>query len=535
MKLVLLLGIGVVAVVGVGSTVLLKSNAPREVTIVNGSNGLGSLKVDNVEFLQNGDFRLDDILLRKPNGETYPGSTSGTALFDQGRRELSVTYPWGEVHVGYAVAGNKLTLTIRTVNSSESDTIQGVRYTPLALKFPDKVKEYDGSIPLLAHNIGQVAVVKLSYGSGSMVIAAEDVEKPLMVGLPWAFNKPTNTEFPLSVHTDRVSSYPDSYPTIVRPIAPKSSDEFVVSLRFGRANATEASLAGDVDKKFTTVFPSTLNWTDRRPIGAIFLATDPQGWSNNPRGWFNDANLNITTPAGHAQFRQHLLALADASIGVMRNMNAQGAITWDIEGQEFRHATTYIGDPRIVDTTAPEMADVADEYFARFRNAGFRTGVCVRPQLLKLSADKKTANQMPVDDPTQLLIDKIAYAKKRWGVTLIYVDSNVNEMDHNALDPSIIQKVSAAFPDCLLIPEHSTLRYYAYSAPFFELRHGVTTTPESTRDVYPKAFSLIYTADGPLDLYKEGLKAAVKRGDILLYRTWYPDPQNEKVKAIFKQ
>jgi hypothetical protein len=93
--------------------------------------------------------------------------------------------------------------------------------------------------------------------------------------------------------------------------------------------------------------------------------------------------------------------------------------------------------------------------------------------------------------------------------------------------------VAAAFPDCLISPEHSVLRYYAYSAPFAELRRGIVTTPDSMRDVYPKAFSLIYTADGPLDLYRNGLKAAVKQGDSLMYRTWFQDPQNEKVKAIY--
>ena len=69
------------------------------------------------------------------------------------------------------------------------------------------------------------------------------------------------------------------------------------------------------------------------------------------------------------------------------------------------------------------MAEVADEYFGRFRAAGLRTGICVRPQLLQVAADKKSANQTPVDDPAGLLIDKIAYARKRWGVTLIYLDS----------------------------------------------------------------------------------------------------------------
>ncbi len=120
---------------------------------------------------------------------------------------------------------------------------------------------------------------------------------------------------------------------------------------------------------------------------------------------------------------------------------------------------------------------------------------------------------------------------------MVYMpDSNVNGKDPNPLDVSIIQKVARRLsPDTLLIPEHYNLRYYAYSAPFVELRRGITTTPETVRDVYPKAFSLIYTADGPLDLYKDGLKTAVKQGDSLIYRTWFPDPQNEKVKATYKQ
>jgi hypothetical protein len=535
MKLALLLGIGLASLVGVGSAVLLRTGAPPVVTITNTPTGLGSVKADNVEFLMNGDFRVDEVLLKTPQGETHPGSVNGTAVFDPDHKAITIRFPWGTVKAAYAVTNNRLALTITTTNASSTETIQGIRFTPMVLKFPDKVKEYDGSIPLLVHNIGQVAATRVSYGSGTMAVVAEDVEKPLMVGFPWALDKPANTVFPLSVHTDRVGSYPDSYPTIIRPIPPSGNDQYIVSLRFGRSKATELSLANDVNEKFATVFPQELKWTDRRPIGAIFLATGPQEWSGNPRGWFGDERLNVATPTGRAAFRQRVMDLADASIGIMRDMNAQGAITWDIEGQQYRHATTYIGDPRLVDTLAPEMGEIADEYFARFRAAGLRTGICVRPQQLQVAADKKSAGQTPIDDPTSLLIDKIAYAKKRWGITMVYIDSNVNGKDPNPLDVSIIQKVAEAFPDTLLIPEHYNLRYYAYSAPFAELRRGITTTTEAVRDVYPKAFSMIYTADGPLDLYHDGLKTAVKQGDGLMYRTWFPDPQNEKVKGIYRQ
>jgi len=496
--------------------------------------GLQSLTADKVEYLLSGDFRVEEALLKKPSNETYFGSTVSTAALDQPHQKVTLTYPWGIIETTYSVSGNRLTIAMKTSNRSTTDTIQGIHYTPLVLKFPRKVAEYDGSIPLLAHNIGQVAETKVSYGSGTMAVVSEDLLKPLMVGLPWALDKPANTAFPLSVHTNRVSAYPDSYPTIARPIAPGGQDEYVVSLRFGRKNATDASLEGDVDKKFSSTFPQTLKWPDRRPIGAIFLATGPQQWTNNPRGWFGDENLNITTPEGKSEFRQRLLNLADASINIMRDMNAQGAITWDIEGQQFRQATTYIGDPRMLDLLAPEMAPLADEYFTRIRSAGLRVGICIRPQLLKVSDDKKNAEQTLVANPTDLLISKIAYAKKRWGVSLIYLDSNVNAKDPNPLDAAIIEKVARQFPDCLIIPEHSNLRYYAFSAPFGELRHGATSTPETARAVYPKAFSAIYTADGPLDLYQDGLKAAVKQGDSLMYRTWFSDPQNVKVKSMYQ-
>jgi hypothetical protein len=533
MKLTVYKGIGLLGVVAISSVLIRMAGSPPQVTIATMPSGLSSLKSDDVELLQSGEFRVEQIVLRKPNGERYPGATFGSSEFDQERRELTVTFPWGTIKTGYAASRNRFTLTITTSNASNSDTIESVHYTPLTLKFPQKVKEYDGSSPLLFDNLGQPAAVSVSYDSGALAVVSEDLEKPLMIGFPWANNRPANTEFPLSVHTGRVDSYPDSYPLIRRPIAPHNSDTYVVTLRFGRANATEDELVEDISHKFAGAFPQRVNWPDRRPIGAIFLGTDAQDWASNPRGWFADSHVNVMTPAGVAEFRGRLLSLADTAVGVMRDMNAQGAVTWDIEGHHT--GSLYVGDPRAFETLAPEMAGVADEYFARFRAAGLRTGITVSPRMLRISADGKTAQEIPVADPTDLLIQKISYAKKRWGVTLIYINSNTNASDPNPLDVAIIQKVAAAFPDCLLIPEHSNLQYYAYSAPSMELRHGYISTPASVREVYPKAFSVIYTADGPLDIDRDALRAAVKQGDSLMYRTWWPDPQNEKVKSIYKQ
>ena len=95
--------------------------------------------------------------------------------------------------------------------------------------------------------------------------------------------------------------------------------------------------------------------------------------SNNPRGWFLDPKgVDVTTPAGRAAFKERVLQYADGSVALLKKMGAQGSIVWDLEGQEYPHATSYLGDPR---SLPEEMDAVADEFFARLRSDGLRTGV----------------------------------------------------------------------------------------------------------------------------------------------------------------
>jgi hypothetical protein len=189
-----------------------------------------------------------------------------------------------------------------------------------------------------------------------------------------------------------------------------------------------------------------------------------------------------------------------------------------------------------VNELAPEMGEVIDNYFNRFKAAGLRTGVVIRPQQLVPSPDNKSFIQANADDPAQVMIDKIRYAKDRWGISFAYIDTNTNsEKDPNPIDAVAMEKVASAFPDVLLIPEYSNLRYYSFSAPYRELRLGFVSTPEMARAAYPGSFTLINTTDGPIDLYRKNLAASVKKGDVLMYRTWYADPQNEKLKAIVGQ
>jgi hypothetical protein len=66
------------------------------------------------------------------------------------------------------------------------------------------------------------------------------------------------------------------------------------------------------------------------------------------------------------------------------------------------------------------------------------------------------------------------------------------------------------------------------------VRQNHFATPAEARCVYPEAFSVLYVADGPVDEHREQLVKAVKSGDILLFRGWWDDPYNAKVKSIYQ-
>lgn len=504
----------------------------QTVAIATNSQGLTSLTYGGTEFVGNGDFRVTGVLLQNGSGSPFQGDLNASSVQMDVNQTLTRTYSWGKVVVNYAASGNRLTQTITTTNTSSTSTIQGLYYEPIAFKFPSAVQEYDGNTPMLGDNISGPTLLSMSYGSGVMVMVNEDVVKPLASGFPWAFDRPTNRFFPLRVNTNRENMYPTFFPFINRPIAPGASDQFRFSYRFGPPGSTIQTLAGDMYTTFRTAFPRKVTWNDGRPIGALFLSTTAAGFPRNPRGWLLDAALDTTTPAGIASFQARILAYADSSITYLKAMNAQGMVAWDIEGQQFPHATSYLCDPTQLALLAPEMNAVADAFFKKFRDAGLKVGVCVRPQQLVVAPDLSSASQLDVADPTNLLISKIQYAKQRWGATMFYVDSNGGPSDPT--DPGVFQRVLAAVPDILMIPEHNTLKYYAYTAPLLALHQGKTAPPDVVKTVYPDTVAAIFTPDGSLNQYYDRLVTSVRQGNMLIYRSWFDDqPNNTLVKNIY--
>lgn len=238
------------------------------------------------------------------------------------------------------------------------------------------------------------------------------------------------------------------------------------------------------------------------------------------------------------------MAYADECIRNSKRLNAQGIIIWDLEGQQMPHATSYIADPRALSRVAPEMDAVADEFFKKLSGAGLRTGLTVRPTRIEPADDGWT--QKDVSDQFAEIDSKIEYARKRWGCTIFYIDSNVDfirdETGRILSDPAMsaegMEKLARKYKGCLLIPEHETDRYWASLAPYNELRLGIGDTPDYIRRAYPEACSVIRVVDGPPlsdPAIAKALVRAIHNGDILLFRPWWNDPQTDDIVNIYAQ
>lgn len=527
-----------------------ESRSPTDtVRLVFGPNGLTSLKSGNAELLSNGPFGVKKVIFTRPDGTAVARSVGDSAQgVESGGHRVIRTYRWGVVSCAYTPIHNRLNLDI-TITNLSGDILSGILVQVLALKFPGGAATFEDGLRA-GSNVDSPTVVGVSDKNGTLAVANSDVARPLYLGLPIGDPKKPDAVFPLLAATYRDDVFPRPWlaaPRISRPIFPGESDHLHVSLRVGPPGPTPDDLATDIYRAYASAFPSHLPWKDRRPIGYLNLCTTVPHPANgkNPRGWFNnDPTVDVTTPEGRQSLQTRLLDLADRSIGFLKATDAQGVIIWDMEGQEYPHAMSYVGDPRHL---PPEVDPVADRFFQKFRDAGLRVGVCLRPQKPTKTLYGDVPEQTQVADDVYNLNDKIAYAKKRWGCTLFYVDSNVHfdlgasPSDGNAyelLPARLFEDVAAANPDVLLIPEQQATRYYAYAPPYDELRQGVAATPEAVRRVYPEAFTVISvatdTGGGPLDTRRAELIDSVRRGDILLFRAWYEAPERKPVQEIYK-
>ena len=516
-----------------------------------GDRGLTSLWFNGQSLLrskQEGELQPWKSAFRAALDVLFPPASSSISPPTKRGDTVDLSYPWGRVSCTYDKQGDKIAMRIEVSNASAKE-IDQLSLRLLELNFPSVPKGgtleagmfgfgFKGpdwplhrgseSIPSVADPRFVVPIVRLDYGTGAVNFCSDDLESS--VDVPDSTNSQGRTGYPFEV--------------ICRDIKPRASKTFNVSLRFGPSGSRVQDLSSDVLEGYAKKYPFQVNWKDRRPIGAIFLAGPQINVASNPRRWIvNFGEIDVTNDKGKAAFRAALLKLADNSVQVLKDTGAQGMITWDPEGEEFL-GDAYYGDPQLVSTLAPEMEfkndgvkSVIDEYFEKFRAAGLRTGVCIRPQQIAMVDGKPIHQDTDDDHATEVLLERIGYAKQRWGCTLFYVDSTTTAViGGRSYYPDVFKAVADASPDVLLIPENESMRYFAYSAPLNSyMHHRVTSTPAGARMVYPKSFSVLMAPDGDRPEDHDALVTALRHGDILLFNGWYSSDGTGKIQKLYQE
>ena len=260
--------------------------------------------------------------------------------------------------------------------------------------------------------------------------------------------------------------------------------------------------------------------------------------------------MNTVTPEGLVQFSNRVDVVARQTVSVMKKYGAQGCVVWDIEGQQYWHPTSYLGDPRSIPA---EMEPHADRFFCAITNAGFRVGVCIRPQRPVRGAYDGKVDQMQFLSRAERfrnLCAKIDCARRRWGCTLFYVDSDIEFVPDEIVipgawgvsafkDSQIMRDLAAKYPDSLFIPEWQDLRTYANCAPYSNMKFDRIFDPgEIVRIAYPNAFLVNVAND--LDLRSEELRAgfvkSIREGNIVCIDGWYDNAAlNVPVRAWYDE
>ena len=232
------------------------------------------------------------------------------------------------------------------------------------------------------------------------------------------------------------------------------------------------------------------DWSDRRPVALVRL-WGPMEVNGNPRSYMHaPPGSDITSPAGRAMFTA---ALADAGAVLGQQLvtaGCQAALIWDIEGHQDS-AIMMVGDPSRLAELSPEMEPAADGYFAALTAAGLRTGVLLRPERLERQSDG-TWRQQPLVDHAATLAAKAAYAHRRWGCTLFFINTAV--LPGNRVAADAVSAIQTAVPGALVICEHPSPSDWGRAGGW--VTAPTTTLPEELIRRCPGAIRVVFQPTG---------------------------------------
>ena len=507
-----------------------------------GETGLQSLTAGGTDYLDDGRLKVTGAFLRRPDGRVYAADLNGAERsIDREARRVSLVFPWGRVETTYEAGAERLNLDVSVTNNRQHDVLVGLYVSPLRLKFPRKPKIQNRSYLFymrasVAHNLGSPAIVGADGGRARVALCNEQLARPLAFGLGGPVDGNARVR-PVLAYTGRHPMLKKRFPFIDRPVPPGGSDHWEMSVRFAPAETSLNAMTDDLFARYAELFPRELQWPDRRPIASIFVAGGgnlPQ--PSNPRGYRFARKLDLRTEEGREKFPEKALEFADKCVEVCEKIGAQGIVVWNLEGQEYKHPITYLGDPR---SLPPEMEAVADDFFQKFTDAGLRTGLTIRPSRPLRPAYDEKVEHVSWSAPVRYMRNlhrKIAYAKKRWACSIFYIDSNLRwsqdpfafpDLDGSGysamIDERSLAELQRRHPDVLIVPEHESAGTYAYGAPYVQPGnvHSFRSS-DSVLRTYPGAFRMI-NAVNDKDLVfanmKEVVRAAVA-GEAFFARGW---------------
>lgn len=237
-------------------------------------------------------------------------------------------------------------------------------------------------------------------------------------------------------------------------------------------------------------------------------------------------------PLGMVMLENRLPTIAEAYriIAICNGMNAFGVIVWDIDHPDPA-SSKYKGSPDRVQQFNPGAASLAAHFFARFRQAGLRVGVCLRPSILQ---GNPPVHKHVGYDPYTILAGKAISANELYGCDLFYIDSPARWHEQSPgvyrdepLNADVYSRLVAKLPGCLFIPEGVTHAdwWQPNVLPYGETDLGFYGSSRGP--------SVINPTDGSVDEGK--LVTAVKAGNILLFRAWFNDARNDVIKSVYTQ
>ena len=468
-----------------------------------GKEGLSRLRWAGQELHGEKGFGVDGVVLQRvaPEAKASWGLTFESAPVENPktrvearRRRVTRHYEWGTASALYEPKPDQLDVTL-TIHNQVDRPISDFRVRVLELSVSHDPAHKQGITFL---TLDRPVWFEIPLESGGRVFATCDtIHPPIKLGLSRArlhdASESRKGKMLQSVYV--AGGVPaDKGDTGVQPllgvphIEPGESLELTFAFRFAAEDIPDSEVLLPYMQAFRNAQRPHMHWVDRRPIGRIEIPSRPEAATlKNPRGWFRDPTLDVDTEQGAKRLRERLNQFATACLEGMAAANAQGMLVWNIEGGHI-YPDQPLGDPRHLEDIAPEMNALADEFFQRFRDAGYRTGVCIRPSDLHFGKERQRWTQgagfynpeyedidgvrdgVPDHVPNeriyplvQRMSAKIHYAKQRWGCTLFYVEYNGawRRMsphwgeDWLLVEARVLQRVREQHPDVLLIPAYA--------------------------------------------------------------------------------